>query len=135
MQKKEYDIGGKTYTQGKLVLGQLRQLLPVVSEVSFPERFAVADLVQLMGDRLPDALAVILVEKGKDPSQKDLAAESAFMSWNVPVGTSIEIMKDFFDCNPPSSLLTMLETAVDTIGGMTRKIGSKTPSSALPAGT
>ena len=63
--EKTYEIGGKTYTQKPLVLGQVRQLLDLLANVSIPADATAVGLINAIGDKLSLAIAIVLAEPGK----------------------------------------------------------------------
>jgi hypothetical protein len=105
-EKKEfkYDIGGKTYVQRELVLGQINQLMEILPKLTVPKDLSPLTIIKQLGPDLPSAFAVILTEEGKSPKGKnldDLAAEIAF---GIDAKTMCAVIEDFFDCNPIASL-------------------------------
>jgi len=130
-----YKIDGTIFVQMPLVLGQLRQLLAVLKNVEIP---AVADalgLIQAVGDRLPEALAVVLTERGQSPRDKDLAALADRLAFSVTPETTLQVVEDFFDCNPVSSLLERLAGVMANATRNLAPIGSTTLSSSSPQET
>jgi hypothetical protein len=116
MEAFRYEIGSKTFTQGPLVLGQVRQLLEVLKDFHFPEEFTAPQLMELLGpDRFPAALAVVLTEDGKSPRDKDLAALAADLEFSITAEMALQVVNDFFACNPVSSLLAGMSGALGTM--------------------
>lgn len=106
--EKQYQIGGKTFVQKPVVLGQFRLLTPIVSGIAIGADATAAGLVAVLGERLPEALAIVLVEDGanvreamKDASRAERSAE---IEWTIDPETAVEVISDFFECNPISSL-------------------------------
>ena len=56
----EYEIGGKKYTQGALVLGQLEQLLPIAEGVTVQGDSEALEVIRLLGDKISTAIAIVL---------------------------------------------------------------------------
>lgn len=112
---KTYQIGSKTYEQRPLVLGQLRQLLQLLCDVEVSLERGALGLVAALGDKLPKALAVVLTEKGQSPADKDLDAAAAELEFAISPEQALEVVEDFFDCNPIVSLL-------DRVGQMIGKL-------------
>jgi len=104
---KKYPIGGKTYIQKKLVLGQVRQLIEHLDGISFPAdlNFDFTGLIAVLGDKLPIALAICLTEEGKSPRDKVIAAAAEELDFSIDTETTITAVKDFFFLNPISSIL------------------------------
>ncbi len=113
-EKFTYTIGDRKYTQRPLVLGQINQLVALTRGVIFPKDANVAVLVGLLGNRLPKALAIVLIEdKPTVPSDckdfkylrdRDIQAIADEIEFNVSPEISIQVIEDFFDCNPIASL-------------------------------
>ena len=68
--QKSYKIGDKTWTQRPLVLGQIQQLLTVIKGMSIPLGAGVLQLIEAVGDRIPVALAIVLVEEGRTVAER-----------------------------------------------------------------
>ena len=125
---KTYYIGGKTYEQRPLVLGQVKQLLAVTEGVAIPRMIDLSgniavnmvELVYLMGDRLPEAMAVVLTEQGTAPRDKDLQALAGELRWAVLPDQALDIVSDFFVGNPLSSFL-------EKLAGLTGKLNTALP--------
>lgn len=139
---KEYEIDGKTYVQKPLVLGQNKQLLRVLDGVEMPEQLTLASLLDALGERLYAAIAVVITEKGCSPRDKNVDELAGWLEWSMDNATATEVVADFFDLNPVSSLL---EKAGRMIAGLNRAIalrpigirgnGSTNPSSSSPGAT
>ncbi|NPU84373.1 MAG: hypothetical protein HPY65_07775 [Syntrophaceae bacterium] len=111
-----YLINDKTYVQTPLVLGQVRQLLEVLKDFRLPEEFTAPQLMELLGpDRLPAALAVVLTEEGKSPRDKDIAALAADLEFSITAEMALQVVNDFFACNPISSLLAGMRGALGSM--------------------
>jgi hypothetical protein len=129
-----YEIGGKTWTQRSLVLGQIRQLLTVIKGVVIPPGCGVAQLIELLGDRLPVALAVVLVEEDHGLQSRfgirvrlengimipewyqnpEVMAEIASEIFaGIDAETIARVVADFLSCNPISGLLDQLTGILD----------------------
>lgn len=108
MNEKEYTIGGKTFVQRALVLGQIKQLAEVLTGVSVPVTANLTILISALGDRLPRAMAVVLTEKDKLPKDKNLDEETEFHIWNLDSQVLKEVVTDFFGVNPISFVLEKL---------------------------
>jgi hypothetical protein len=148
-----YQIGGKTWTQRPLVLGQVQQLLTVIRGLMIPPGASVLQLVEILGDRLPIALAVVLVEDGKDIRERvgiRVALNNGVMvpEWyqnpekmaeiaseifaGIDAETTIKVVADFLACNPVSGLLDQLIGLMEKGSALMPLIGGTglTPSSA-----
>lgn len=101
----EYTIEGKIYTQSAMVLGQWRQLLNILKDVPVPADASAGQLAVILGDRLPAAFAVVLNPEGVSLRDKDLRAIADDLEFSLSTETAIQVIEDFFVCNPLSSLL------------------------------
>ncbi|NPU85554.1 MAG: hypothetical protein HPY65_13840 [Syntrophaceae bacterium] len=155
MEPMQYEIGDKVYVQKPLVLGQIRQLLETLIDFRIPAEFTSAELINLLGSRLPAVLAVVLTEKDRSPKGKDLSAFADELEFTVSAETALKVVDDFFVCNPISSLFErmsgmmgkvaeglqgriddLFERIADRImAEMLKRIGSKTSSAPSPAET
>ncbi len=135
MDKKEftYEINGKTYIQRPLVLGQIGQITEVLKGIEITQGMGIEQIVQLLGDRLPAAMAVVLTEKGKKVRDKNLPALTEAMQDDMDVGTAIEVMDHFLSLNPIASAFGKL---TGIMAGITKAAtGSRTSSSQSPEET
>jgi hypothetical protein len=115
---RRYQINGTTYIQQPLVLGQIRQLMTVMAGLTIPPDVTVPALLDLLGAKLPEALAVVLTAEGKSPRDKDLTALAAELEFSLPIETACEVVEDFFACNPVAELLDKLTGTMGAIGGL-----------------
>jgi len=112
---KTYKIGGITYQQRPLVIGQVKQLLTVLEGLTIPSDINIMGLMAVLGDRLPDALAVILTPVGMSPKDKDLNELSEELAFSLEIEQAMEVVEDFFVLNPISSLFGRLNQAIEKI--------------------
>lgn len=131
--EKRYEIGGAAYVQRPLVLGQVRQLLEVLDGVRFAPDADPFALVAALGDRLALALAVVLTPEGQSPRGKDLPALADELEFAIAPEQVLEVVEDFFGCNPMASLVERLTGAAATVAAGLRAtapaLGSKTSAS------
>jgi hypothetical protein len=120
--EKTYIIGEKKYTQKPLVLGQVKQLLDLLKGVMIPADAGSLELVMILGDKLPLALAIVLAEEGKSLRSKDIPAMADEIEFAVIPDQVLEIVDDFFLINPISSISEKLMKMVERIGGQMKKI-------------
>lgn len=111
----KYVINGKTYVQRPLVLGQIPQLQRVLQDVDLPADIDSSDIISLMGDKLPEALAVVLTEEGTSPKDKDVAALGKEFQNCVDFFTAMEVIDHFFDLNRVASVS---QRVINTIIGL-----------------
>ncbi len=125
-----YTIGGKPWTQRPLVMGQWKQLMAIIKGVAIPAGAGIAELTTLLGDRMPLALAVILIEDGGSLRQRfglrtvpggdgsqvpewyqnpevmlEIANE---IEAGIDAATIMRVIDDFLSCNPVSLILERL---------------------------
>lgn len=114
-----YVINGITYIQKPLVLGQIRQITSVIKKIAegggLPTGGTPFEWIEILGDKLPLALAVVLTPEGGDPRSKDLAALGDELEFNILPDQVIQVVTDFFDCNPIHSLLAKLQGLTGSI--------------------
>ena len=104
----KYEINGKTYIQKPLVLGQIGQLALCLNGLSIPSDGNPVGMIMKLGDRLNQAIAVVLREEGKPLRDKDIEAMTAEFEDSIDAQTQLSVVKDFFDCNPITFLLETL---------------------------
>jgi hypothetical protein len=104
----EYEFGGKTYIQKELVWGQVKQLASVLKGVQIEGNLTVLKIIELLGDKLSDALAVVLTEKGTSIKDKNLEKIAEEIEWSIPIKIKIKVIEDFFFCNPTALIFEKL---------------------------
>lgn len=113
-----YEIGGKKYTQGKLVLGQIEQLIPLLDGLSFSADPQPLEIVRSLGGRISTAISIALKADGQELRDKDVEEQAKDLKFSMSLPTTLKIVKDFFLCNPIGSLLEELTTAMEEIAQM-----------------
>lgn len=118
--EKRYEIGGQRYVQRPLVLGQLRALLAVLEGLELKGGMGALELIETIGDRLPRALAVVLVPEEMSVREAIVEEEAVRereleLDCAITTGQCLEVIEDFFGCNPVSSLL-------ERLGGMLGRV-------------
>lgn len=136
MTNKKYLIGKKYYEQRALVYGQVRQLQEILEGLRLQSNFDQAQMLAVIGDRIPLALAVVLIPEGGSPRGKDLPALADEIEFDISLEQVFEVLDDFFTCNPIASLLTKLKGMTDSIKekvstGLTKPSASS-PEETLP---
>lgn len=126
-EKFTYKIGGETYIQKPLVLGQINQLAAIMRGIELPGSVDVAALVVLFGSKLPMAIAIVLIEEaaikdnpGSIPGylmERDIDKISKKLEFTLDSETAARIVEDFFDCNPIASLLSKFTGISEKIAG------------------
>ena len=153
MSDKQYTIGGQAWVQRPLVLGQWKQLMELLKGLAIPAGAGIPQLIAIVGDRLPLALAVVLIEEGSNLRDRfglrtvagpdgtqipewyqnpevmlEIANE---IEAGIDAETIMRVIDDFLSCTPVSSILERLG-AVLTSAGQIRtamKSADSTPSS------
>jgi len=128
----KYEIGGKKYTQNPLVLGQVGQLMRIVEGMVIPSGVDTLGLISALGDKLPLAIAIVLTPEGVTLKDKDIHALASELEFEMPPEMAIQVIEDFFTCNPIQSLLERIGSMAGKIAGKIQTTGSK-PSSASSA--
>jgi len=103
-----YQTIDKTYIQRPLVMGQVRQLVNLLQGIAIPSDIKPFQLMEQLGDKLYPVIAVVLTEPGKRLQDKDISALAAELEFAVTPEQGLEIIEDFFTCNPIVSLLERL---------------------------
>jgi len=121
----KYEIGGITYEQKKLVMGQIYQIMNILKDVKIPTDATALNLITALGDRLSMAIAIVLHQpdvKLKDKNIEQLASDIEF---EMSPELALEVIEDFFDLTPISSLL---EKVGKTVGKIADKMKMETGS-------
>jgi hypothetical protein len=95
----KYEINGKKYIQKPLVIGQIKQIAGLLNDFQMKEAPSTMDFISALGDKLPNFFAIILVEEGKSPKDKDLNLMAKELE-QCSLETAIKVIDDFFSCNP-----------------------------------
>jgi hypothetical protein len=144
METKTYQIGDKKYSQNKLVLGQIRQLLGLLKdagllqgkEILIPTQISTKDLIDFLtdkGDLLAKWIAIILKEDGTPLAKKDLETMTSEIDFSIEPESAMEVIRDFFDFLDLISLSKNIKAMMGEIETrMMDQIGSKKPSSSSP---
>ncbi|NLT24653.1 MAG: hypothetical protein GXX82_16545 [Syntrophorhabdus sp.] len=128
-----YEINGRSYVQRPLVLGQIGQINDVLKGVEITGDMGIEQIVQLLGDRLPVAMAIVLTEKHTRMQDKDPQVLAEEMREFMDIGTAMEVIDHFLSLNPIASIFGRL---TGIMAGITKaKIGSKTSLSPSPEET
>lgn len=100
----KYEIGGRVFYQKPLVLGQVKQLISVIKGLVLPFNLNVASLVIALGDKAPEAIAILMVEEGVSLKKKKVSEVQELLEENLSIEQTIKVIEDFFDCNPIASI-------------------------------
>jgi hypothetical protein len=117
VEKKEYkyEIDGKTYIQRPFVIGQIGQMMEVLKGIGMPSSIDALGIAKLLGDKLPDTLAIILTEEGTQLRDKNLPELAEIFREYMDIATGAEIIEHFFNANPIVSIFERLTRMVAQI--------------------
>ena len=135
MEERKYEIGGKTYIQRPLVLGQTRQFLDLLKGVTIPAGVDAYGLIRALGESLPQALAIVLTEEGKSPRDKNVTEAACEIEFAITPEQTLEVVDHFFDLNAIPSLLSRIAGVAEKIGEKMTKTGSPRSASSSPEET
>lgn len=110
-----YDGETKKYIQKPLVWAQVLQLAQILEGFEFAGMTNPSDIITLLKEKVYPALAVVLREEDKPLREKDLAAFEEELTYELPLTKVVDVIKDFFVCNPISSLL-------DEVAGVVKQL-------------
>mgnify|MGYP000908518042 CR=1 FL=1 len=119
-----YKIGEKEYRMKPLVMGQVRQLLSLLKGVELPETLTVVSLITAFGDKLTEAIAILLIEPDVSLNLKDVQKVTNDIEFYLSPSLAMEIIEDFFDCTPIFSILEEMGKRVEKIVGKMNPTGS-----------
>lgn len=136
MEEKHYSIGGREYVQRRIVLGQLQLLLPLIGSVEITQG-TVPELIGLIGEGLPRAMAVVLLEEGSGVREackpEALQDRTEALQWDMTPEIAVEVAEDFFECNRASSLFEKISSKLQSLVIPTEDPSISSPSSTPPA--
>lgn len=133
--EKRYDIGGVLYVQRRLVLGQVRQLLDILRDLTIPGNIDAAGLMMALGSRLPKALAVVLTPEGVQPRDKNLDLLAEEIEFLIETEQALEVIEDFFHLNPLPSIFERIAGMEKALGSAMRETLSRNSASSFPGET
>jgi hypothetical protein len=115
--KFEYEIDGRRFIQRQLVPGQIKQLRKFLEGMVLPVDFSPSNILAVLGDRVSEAAAIVLTPSDGTEGgylalkNKDVKALTEEFEYSLAIETSIQVVTDFFDCNPIASILEKLAGA------------------------
>lgn len=126
----EYEIGCKKYFQKPLVMGQVQQLIILIKDekTRIPENLTPWSVIEFLGDKLSEGVAIVLTEDGKHLKDKDLPGLTREIQFSIEPEMTFKVVEDFFDCNPIASIIKAIGEAIKRISEKIQ-IGSLKPSS------
>jgi hypothetical protein len=130
----QYMIGGRKYTQAPLVLGQVQQLIALLRDekTRIPANLAPWSVMELLGDKLSEGIAIVLTEDAKHLKDKDLDALATEIRFSIRPADLFKVVEDFFDCNPIASDIKDIGEAIKRIS---EKIPPGSPMPSSPSAT
>jgi len=112
----EYSFGGKTYIQTKLVWGQIKQLNALIKGIQINTAgLTPAGLIDLLGDKVPQVVAILIYEQGTVLKDKDLDALVAQFEFEMPFDIAVKVIEDFFVLNPIISVIEKLKIGIQVL--------------------
>lgn len=140
-EQKKFIIGARSFYMVPVTLGQLEHLVAVVAGLTFPATDDPMAIVTALSERLPKALACVLVEDGKTPGDmvrkldepEGLAELAAFYRGEIPFETAVEAAAFFLSVNPISSVSAKLSLLANTIGATKAAIVASGLNGSTPA--
>lgn len=104
-EEKKYVVGGKSFVQRKLVWGQAKQLIREIEGVELPSAFSPKDVLKVLESRIPKLITIVLIPEGESARTKKNEEMLEFFEWEMSLEQTMEIIEDFFVCNPIPSWL------------------------------
>ena len=133
MPEKKYVIGGKTYIQRPLVLGQIIPLMSVLEGIVIT-RLEAASILMALGPQLSRALAVVLIPEGNDPAEKDVDALASEFERDMSFETALEVAADFLSFSATSSLFEKMSAFTGSLRATIQSVTSRMPPSTTRQG-
>lgn len=139
--KYEYTIGGHRFHQQKLVLGQVEHLGRVLKGLSFEvDPLDVGAILTTVGGKLPEAMAAVLLREDEEPSAllQDLDGPRervAFLRVHLEWDVAVQVVRDFFGCNPIGTLPSLLSGLNEWLATSTGALTSRNSMPSSPAGS
>ncbi|HQG81825.1 MAG TPA: hypothetical protein PLU14_00320 [Caldisericia bacterium] len=115
MEKDVFTVAGKNYVIKPLVLGQIKQISNLVKGLELPTEIDVASIMDILGNKLPEFVAIVLVEEGKKPSDKNLEELTREIEDNFSLDEALGVVEHFFDITPISSPAEKIKNIVEKI--------------------
>ena len=121
MDAKKYEIGGQIFIQRRLVWGQVKQLIKEIEGIELPSDLAPRDILTVFEAKLPRLVSIVLIPEGQTAKSKNIDEMLELFEWELGVDQIMEIIEDFFDCNP---IPLWLEKINKGVGKMTDGVKS-----------
>ncbi len=120
MPDKVYEIGGRKFIQAALVWGQIRLLRAALEGTELPAEMTPETVFEAVDSKLPQCLAAVLVEEGKAPGEANPGETADWFDRHVTLDTALEVIEDFFTCNPIPSVLNRFARVIGHVAGLLR---------------
>jgi len=115
---KTYTIDGTIFEQRELVFGQWQQLNRELKGMELPEQLTQRALIAAVADKLDRLVAIVLVEAGKSPRDKDLDDLAPQLAFSMKAEQIAAVVNDFFICNQVASIVDLV---IGIIANLTKK--------------
>lgn len=133
-QETKYEIGGKTFYQLPLMVGQYRLMWPLVEKIvdaasKSDGGLTTDDVMELLGSNLFRAFALVLIPEGESRADHlkrlkkagELEEMANWLEANLSVDTMLKGVTDFFEFNPLSPMTSLL----GVFQGMVKEVGDQ----------
>lgn len=115
----EYTVGDRVFVQKALVIAQTKMLVNLLRKVEMPEKLDIAVIVEAIAEQASMALAIVLIEKGKetpeDLKNRDLKSMEDYFEFAANTVVIARVVTDFLSCNPVTLVLSLLRSTVLTM--------------------
>lgn len=125
MDDMKYEIGGKTFIQKRLVWGQAKQLIKEIEGVELPSEYTPKDILKILEAKIPKLVALVLIPEGESIRSKNTEAMLEFFEWEMGLDQTMEIIEDFFVCNPIPLWLEKMGSGMARMTGETARSSEK----------
>jgi hypothetical protein len=116
-----YTIGSKNYTMKPLVMGQVNQLITLLKDSNIPETGEIMGILLAIGDKLPNAVAIVLHDPDVSLKDKNVEALANEIAFELSPEMFLQVAEDFFECTPIYSLFKKMgDTAQKIVEKMTQ---------------
>ena len=138
-----YIIGDRTFVQRPVSLGQARQISKTIKCIILPNEINPSSLLVAFGDQIPNVLAIVLLESasvdGKSADEvrdylrsRDMDALASDIEWTIDPVQTLQVIEDFFGCNPTASLFEKFAGLIEKFkGAITQVVTSSNQSLSL----
>lgn len=122
--RKTYNIKGRVFYQKELVLGQLGLLVDLLKDIEFEKGLTNLQILKVLGDKTPHAMAIVLLEEGKQIDKIEVGANGDFLEIeevkkltqffanNVDISLALKVVTDFFVCTPMTNIMQALAALI-----------------------